>query len=483
MLRFFREKAAVFVWVIVIAFVLTLFAGAYLSKFSGGESSSVDVRSEAVARFGDYSVSEQQYRQFLSQQLGGYVVDGKLKVSPDVIELLQYQVLIKLLQDEVFYQAAVSKKIKVTKRDWAQAFQELIMYYDLKDKKALKSFLKEQGRSFSSFKKELKRTILARKFTMFLQAPVSLDKQDIEQSFRSLKLRYLYVNPKKGADVSKQIQDLSDRLKSGMLFSEVDSFFSDEEAFVKVSSESNWIGYGELPFSVQKVAYVLDKNEVSQPISYGDAYFIVQSLDSKRIPAPKDYEESSYKDQLTSALKSRALSQYVSFFLLENPLQIQDMTLQAIDAKKRRDFDSAIAAYRLLSSQQVSNPMPHYFLGKLYLGIQDYDNAKDELLKAEVKVGLLKGFQFPELFFVLGQYFEIMKDSRSSLDYYRKALSFSEYRLDLLEPLKEKFSQLKRQPEVQQIQKYIRQLEEKKDKKVTVQSGSLEKDTKKHKLK
>ena len=66
-----------------------------------------------------------------------------------------------------------------------------------------------------------------------------------------------------------------------------------------------------------------------------------------------------------------------------------------------------------------------YFLCKLYLSKGDYVQAKQEFQKAEVKVDLLKDFSFPELYFVMGQFFEIAKDTVTSVSYYKKVLFFA----------------------------------------------------------
>eukprot|EP01047_Picozoa_sp_COSAG01_P070393 COSAG01_NODE_10656_length_2111_cov_2.363817_4_plen_165_part_01 len=151
--------------------------------------------------------------------------------------------------------------------------------------------------------------------------------------------------------------------------------------------------------------------------------------------------------------------QYVEIALFSKPLVFQDTHLRAIDAKQRRDFDLAIASYQLLSSQQVSNPMPHYFLGKLYLSMGQYDLSHEEFQKAEVKAGLLKDYSFPELFFAMGQYFEFRKDNVSMKRYYRKTLDLSQKRVDLLTSLKDKFKAINDQKSLKQVKQFLANLE------------------------
>jgi hypothetical protein len=112
-----------------------------------------------------------------------------------------------------------------------------------------------------------------------------------------------------------------------------------------------------------------------------------------------------------------------------------------------------------MSSQQVSNPVPHYFLGKLFLNLGKVEEAKREFQKAEVKTELLKDFSFPELFFVMGQFFEFQKDRSMSKKCYLKALKMASNKEYILLPLREKFEQLNYQKELLIVRDYLEKID------------------------
>lgn len=454
MLTFFREKASSIVWVIVICFIVTLAAGTFMYDFSNIASSS-DSTENDIAIVGSYKVNRNLFQSSVSSQLLGLVKNNQLMVSADNLELIQYNIFQSLLFEDVMFNEAVKRKIKVSSREKNAALNEFLIQYDLKDKKALKALLKQQNRSYKSFEKSFKRTILMQKFNALIQNAIVVDDKNIEDSFSELLIEYVYVIPDKNSDFFKQFQDVS--------------FYEDFDSFVKNVKESGslhitqspprWITYGSLPKSVMDEVFLLNDDQLSDLIAYNDGFFLIKRLDSRYNDKPSDYDKKTYKDNLLKDLKSKELELLYFLKLADQEIVFNDPNLNAIHFKNVNDLESAIGSYRLLSSQQVSNPVPHYFLAKLYLLLGNFEESAKEFQKAEVKTELLKNFSFPELFFVMGQFFEFKKDIVTAKKYYQKSLEMGKQKAYILEPLKNKFKELNANSELKLVQSYLKQLE------------------------
>ena len=104
MLRFFREKAVVIGWVIVIFFAGTMFTGSVFMGLGNSKVEQSSVKSEqSFASLGDYSININKYYQYIQSRFQN--VNSLSDISPLVLEQVKLEAFNYAVESEAFYLA------------------------------------------------------------------------------------------------------------------------------------------------------------------------------------------------------------------------------------------------------------------------------------------------------------------------------------------------------------------------------------------
>jgi parvulin-like peptidyl-prolyl isomerase len=413
MLNFFRKKAQVIGFSIVLFFTLTMLSGALFlrgalgSKTARDEARPSDLSNE-LALVGQMPISKQKYFQILSGSLNQIRASSQ-EMSPELIEIIKYSAFSQALQYSVLLGGAKSQKVKVAKQDLNKAIDAVLIQYDLKNKKALKELLKNQKYPYELFINELKNNISVDKFSHLLQEKVIITDKDLENRYLKIKAQHiLFKNDEQNmaSDMGNEAlknkaQAVYDKIMAGLDFSKAAKEFSKDLGTAKNGGKLGYLQVGDTVKEFEDVLFALDKGEVSKPIRSPFGFHIIKVLDIQKLPKPKDLDKEKEKEEILAAEKNRAISAYIQNVIEINKLTILEPSLRAYDAKIKGDYDKAIAAYQALASRETANPYPHYMLAKVYLMLDDAKNCKQELLKAQIKGEMMPQLNFADIYFLL----------------------------------------------------------------------------------
>ena len=157
-------------------------------------------------------------------------------------------------------------------------------------------------------------------------------------------------------------------------------------------------------------------------------------------------------------------------------VKILDHNLKALKLKNEGRLIEAIEAYQGVISQDPSNPYPNLLIAQLYLMLGDIPNAKQILLKGEIKESLMNGF-IPEIHVLLAEIYNQEGFSSKRDQQYDKLLKSENANLNVLNYLKDTFEASKDNSRLSLVNQKIKEASATKDIIEDVSSLSKETDT------
>jgi peptidyl-prolyl cis-trans isomerase D len=110
------------------------------------------------------------------------------------------------------------------------------------------------------------------------------------------------VDENKVAEAQHRADDLAKQLKNGAKFDDLAKKYSEDTVSAKVGGSLGWLGRGQLPSEVEKVAWSLAKGQISGVVKSSDGFHILR-LDDKQDAHVKSLDE--VKDQIEPILKQQ----------------------------------------------------------------------------------------------------------------------------------------------------------------------------------
>lgn len=444
MIRLMREKAHVVGWLIVIFFGATMFTGTFFMKdmFGGGSGGdAVDPRAlaNAIAVIGNKPLDTGLYRQALNQNMGRLNLESTGGyISPELGELVQFNSFMQAVNNTVLLEGAKEEKVKVSKRQLDQAIQGVLISMDFRNKTSLRRHLKESGIPYSAFKDSVRDMVLVRNFSDKIQKSVSVSDEDVENQFVEVKARHILIRVTPDMDEAERealAQFVYEKIESGLSFEDAVKQFSDDAGTKSDNGSIGWIRLGQTVPEFEEVAFSLNSGEVARPVKSMFGYHIIQ-VESKRVlEKPEDFDPEIAKENLLAQRQENSVQAYIQNYLISHPLEINDPAIKAYKSKIEGDYGNAIAAYQLMVSQNPHAPLPNYFIGKVYMMLDETDNALKELKKADIKASLSTQLSFPDLHLALADLYS-GKSNRSEMNaQFKKAFELSQENEALLRQL------------------------------------------------
>lgn len=477
MLRFFREKKDLVVWGIVLFFAGTMFTGSLfygaLSNKQTTESSS-QTKDDAVAIMGDLSVPTSFYYRNVNRYMSdpSVIEDG----SPEIMEDVLFEALSRSVEEVVFLGLANESNIEVERIELEGEEEKVVLQLGLKNRKELKSLIKERGKSYASFKEELEDSIKIQKFIGLIEQQVAISDKDVEHKYSEIKVKQILF---RGGDITDEeldskANDVYVQLTNGLSFDEAVQLYSDDSRTKEKGGSLGWVRFSKVLPEFEDVAFNLSKGEISKPFKTPVGIHIVMLEDKRYLPKPENFDMEREKEELLYGRKEYEKSKIVQRFLSKNPLVIQDPMLIPIEAKRRRDFEAAKNGYYSLSSLNPRSPIPNYHLAKLYFLLNDKEEGYRQLTIAETKIEFAPDLDFPEFHFLFAQYYKEKKDIPNVLVHYDAALELSKDSIYKLEFLKREMKALNDTKRVDKIDDVIIDLNQRLEAQQALESAEQE---------
>ena len=463
MLRLLREKAHIVGWAIVISFCLTMFAGTVLfggfGGSGGGSGEGQAPKQRSFAYLGDIPLNLDLYQGVYSSIIQRVPID---QLTPDLVELIHYQSMMLTIQKQVFLLGAEEKELKPSKEEINLSLDTVYRTYDIKNKKALKALLKEKDVSYKEYMATVKDDIRVQKFEAFLKDSIVINDADVEAQYQEVDVAHILfkVEPGKPADSQKVLaHETYEKIQAGASFEDLAKTLSDDLSNKEKSGRLGWIKLGNTVRPFEEAAFRLKPGTVSRPIRSEFGFHLLKSYAKRDLEKPKD---STFEKRIESYLeyrKPRVGQEYLSNFMMENPLVITEPVLKAYYAKTQGNIPEAVGAYQLQISKAPQNPVPHYLLARLYIMTGSPDDAKAEMKKALVKTELNPQTNFPQLNMLMGDILINEKKRQEALPYFETALALSNNNLKVVQeieliaqPIKNKAFNAKVAAEVKRIE-------------------------------
>ena len=441
MLRFFREKAALFGWGIVIFFGATMFAGSLFLGLDDSERATSQRSASSVselASLGSYPVDIRRYNQAFQSTLTN--AQNQLgRVSPLQLEQVMLMTFKQTLEEQAFYIAALNEEIHLSKMEKKALEKEFLLENKFRSKRELKKVLKERNIPVKQFQKDLDKELLVRKYKNQLVSDIVVDELLIDHSFKTFKFDLLILMQSElGSD---RLSDISQQVFTDLSDMSIESVQEKYESVVTVSvvKGEDYRPYLALESTLQSLLAVASVDDYLTPFCREDYCFITRLLDVQVQEKPENYNEEQYSKELLMNLRQRRMQELIGRVFQANPLEINSPDVKAVYLKSQGDFMGALEAYQQLSSNFPSSAVPHFFRADLYQRLGKKEALMNELVKADLKSQLSEANDFPELHIFYGDVFVEEEDTKSAIDQYEKAFPLALTHLDLLTVLKERY--------------------------------------------
>tara|TARA_A100001015_G_C15027876_1_gene731488 strand:- start:932 stop:2368 length:1437 start_codon:yes stop_codon:yes gene_type:complete len=424
MLNFLRKNSINIVFVIIAAFGITTFFGAifYDQAFNDQLSSPNQQRTNIIASVGNVNVSIDAYNAVLDSLKNS--LDSDKPLSSQQNDYIQLKALEDAVNQQLLMALPELNNVDVSKMELSSELDAVLTNYQVPSVSELKVLLKNNGIQFGEFKQQLKRQIKLKKFTQSKMLSIQVTSKDailMENDFLMSQILIPYRSTTNAsADPFQFALDTAQQLRLSLFDSA--TFDSQGRDFqsnhsVPVYSSLSWVSPSTLLPSIAREILTLEDKEISSPVLTPLGVFIIYK---ERM---RSTDEVIPLETLQTAWRNNHYSAFLTGLKQGNELIIHDPSLRAIHYKFSGQFESAIDSFRSVSSRVPASPIPHIEIAKIFLMMGDESNAKQELLKAEIKERLLNlDDVIPELHFLLARLYHSSNIINERNNQYNKLL-------------------------------------------------------------
>lgn len=291
MMRALRKNLDIILIIVVIAFAVTIYYGygSYRRSGRAGQAVAATVNHTAIS----FSTLDQAFRNFLSQY------DSKTLSSWDekTFDLLRRLVLENLINNELLYQEARARKIRVSSKEIETELEKIRAQFPSESE--FRRYLEYQGLTLSVLRESLRRELMIQKLTESLVADLPVPDEEVQKYYEEYQdlfttpaqyhlLRMTFLSRE---DAEKALR----RLYLGEEFAKVAQEVSLDEA-AKKGGDIGWVSEVGLSQEVREALEKVkdDPRNVTPPLKVGDTYVIYRVLEWKprEVKAFEDVKEN-----------------------------------------------------------------------------------------------------------------------------------------------------------------------------------------------
>lgn len=278
MMRTLRKNLDIILIIVVVAFAVTIYYGYGSYRRSGriAQAVAATVNHTAIS----FYALDQAFRDLLSQY------DSKTISSWDekTFDLLRRLVLENLINEELLYQEAQTRRIKVSSREIEAGLEKIRSQFPSDGE--FRRYLEYQGLTLSALRESLRRELMIQKLTESLVADLPIPHEEIAKYYEEHKdlfstpaqyhlLRMTFLTKD---DAEKALR----RLYLGEDFAKVAQEVSLDEA-AKKGGDVGWVSESALPQEVKEALERIkeDPRSVTPPLAVDGAYAIYRVLEWK----------------------------------------------------------------------------------------------------------------------------------------------------------------------------------------------------------
>ncbi|MEK6681212.1 MAG: peptidylprolyl isomerase [Nitrospirota bacterium] len=227
-----------------------------------------------------------------------------------LLNKLTRELLNRLIEKRLQLQVARQKNITVGKEDVEAALNDIKLKNAFIDDEAFKRALAQEGMTLEQYKKELEDQLTIMKLlTREVRANIVISEEEIKDYYKNNEKQYALPEEahlrimlfKESDDAGmKKAADILSEIKNGANFADLAKKHSDDPT-AKDGGDIGFIKKGQMFPELEKAAFSLKKNDVSDIIKTPSSYYIIKVEDRKEaapIPLEKvrsDIEKALYE--------------------------------------------------------------------------------------------------------------------------------------------------------------------------------------------
>jgi parvulin-like peptidyl-prolyl isomerase len=297
-----------------LALLLCALAAVGLAGCGGDE----EVPADAVAVVDGQQIARSDYEALLSQAKKSYKNQKREfpAAGSQEFQTLRNQAVQFLVQREQFEQEASDMDVDVTDKQIDARLEQIQKQYFGGDKKKYEKQLKEQGLSEKQVRNDIRAQIISEKIFEQVTKDVKVTDADIAAYYAKNKAQYSQPESRDVRHIlvktKKQADELYAQLQGGADFAALAKKYS-EDTGSKANGGKLTISQGQTVAPFDKVAFELEKNEISKPVKTEFGYHIIQPLSDEKaakVTPLKDVKES-IRQQLGQTKKNEAMTKWV----------------------------------------------------------------------------------------------------------------------------------------------------------------------------
>ncbi len=189
LLQNLRKSIKPGMWIIVIAFIASLF-------FMYGRS---ERGQKPLAKVNGVAISYQKFTQSYQNAYENYRQISEEELSPQLEEYLRYYVLWQLVEDELLWQEAKKAKIKVSEEELNDVIKKIMEPFGSQE--AFMRFLDSRHISYSDFEEEIKRGMNISELIQRIKESIRVTDEEIKDYWiienEKIGISYLFLEPDK----------------------------------------------------------------------------------------------------------------------------------------------------------------------------------------------------------------------------------------------------------------------------------------------
>jgi parvulin-like peptidyl-prolyl isomerase len=299
-------------------FRLALLLCALVAVGLAGCGGDEEVPADAVAVVDGQQIARSDYEALLSQAKKSYKNQKREfpAAGSQEFQTLRNQAVQFLVQREQFEQEASDMDVDVTDKQIDARLEQIQKQYFGGDKKKYEKQLKEQGLSEKQVRNDIRAQIISEKIFEQVTKDVKVTDADIAAYYEKNKAQYSQPESRDVRHIlvktKKQADELYAQLQGGADFAALAKKYS-EDTGSKANGGKLTISQGQTVAPFDKVAFELEKNEISKPVKTEFGYHIIQPLSDEKaakVTPLKDVKES-IRQQLGQTKKNEAMTKWV----------------------------------------------------------------------------------------------------------------------------------------------------------------------------
>jgi parvulin-like peptidyl-prolyl isomerase len=299
MLRGFRKNLDIIIIIIVVAFVFTIFYGTFYRRSQGPVQSA-----EAAATVNNTVISfydlENQFRNFISQFDNQYLN----QLDENSINYLKRMTLESMINNELLYQEAKSRKVKVA-NDEVNAKLNAIKANFPSDTE-FQNYLRYQGFNINDLRESIKRDLMVTNLIDSINEGIVIPPEDIQKYYEENQKMFSTPNQYHLLQMTFVSQEAADKILKKVNLGEDFSTLAKSnslDSYAQKGGDAGWISEDALPNEVKDILIPLkDRPGVVTPVIKVDNNYQVYKLVETKPAEEKTLDES--KEQIRTILEN-----------------------------------------------------------------------------------------------------------------------------------------------------------------------------------